>query len=312
MLTKQRRMIFIGAIYFAFGLIGLLIKQDLINYFNVIPIFVITISLTSLLTGLGIILYIYLQGGFSKDSFEGLEINRDYLRQFERLRNDIVHKLETEQKIPFDEKKIEEQINSKIEKITSDSLLEQIKTKYEDKLIDDLKYKSLEDELSNVKVRIDRETARITRNGNINLTIGFFTTFMAIFFLGYSLLGTSHTTTTETTQSFIFHFVPRFTLSLFIELFSFFFLRIYKKNLDDIKYLNNERTNIDLKLVALKTSILHNDTDSLKLILSDLSKTERNFILQKDESTVDLEKNKIEKLSTDKLLESIVQIVNRK
>ena len=299
-----------GAIYFALGLIGLLIKEDLIRYFNVIPIFVITISLSMLLFGLGIILYVYLQGGFSKESIERFEINRDYIRQFERFRNEIIHKIDSEQNIPFDEEKIELQINSKIEKITSDTLLEQIKIRYEDKLKDELKYKSLEEELYSIKSRIDRETARITRNGNINLTIGFFTTFMAIFFLGYSLLGVSHTT--ETTQSFIFHFVPRFTLSLFIELFSFFFLRIYKKNLDDIKYLNNERTNIDLKLVALKTSIIHNDSDSLKVVLNDLSKTERNFILQKDESTVDIEKNKIEKLSTDKLLESIVQIVNRK
>lgn len=310
MIKKQRSYIFMGAIYFALGLIGLLIKEDLIHYLNVIPIYIITISLSFLLMGLGLILYVYLQGGFSKEGFEKLDISRDYIRQFERLRNEIAHKLESEQKVPFDEKKIEAQINSRIDKITSDTLLEQIKSRYEDKLIEDLKYKSLEEELSNIKIRIDRENARVTRNGNINLTIGFFTTFMAIFFLGYSLLGVSHTT--ENTQSFIFHFIPRFTLSLFIELFSFFFLRIYKKNLDDIKYLNNERTNIDLKLIALKTSIIHNDNDSLKIVLNDLSKTERNFILQKDESTVDLEKNKIEKLSTDKLLESIVQIVNKK
>ena len=62
----------------------------------------------------------------------------------------------------------------------------------------------------------------------------------------------------------------------------------------------------------LETSIIHNDNDSLIVVLSDLSKTERNFILQKDESTVDIEKNKIEKMSTDRLLERIVQIVNRK
>lgn len=310
MIRRQRRLIFLGAIYFSLGLIGLLIMQDLVRYFNVIPIFALTISLTLLLIGLGSILYVYLQGGFSKESIERQENDKNYLRQFERLRNELVHKIESEQKIPFDEKKIEQQVNSKIEKITLDTLLERIKIKYEDKLTDDLKYKSLEEELYTIKNRIDRETARITRNGNINLTIGFFTTFMAIFFLGYSLLGVSHTT--ETTQSFLFHFIPRFTLSLFIELFSFFFLRIYKNNLDDIKYLNNERTNIDLKLVALKTSIIHNDNDSLKVILNDLSKTERNFILQKDQSTVDIEKNKIEKINADKLLESIVQIINRK
>ncbi len=141
MILKHRKYIFMGAIYFALGLIGVLIKDDLINYLNVIPLYAITFLLTLLLTGLGFILYVYLQGGFSKESFERQEIDKNYLRQFERLRNELVHKIESEQKIPYVEKKIEQQINSKIEKITSDTLLEQIKIRYEDKLKDDLKYK---------------------------------------------------------------------------------------------------------------------------------------------------------------------------
>ena len=311
MIRKHRTFILAGVAYFVLGFLGLILKDDFIHYYNAKPIFVTTISVALLLTGIGSILYVYLQGGFSnREMLERSEINRDYLRQFERLRNELTHKLNEDNKVPVDEKKLQSIIDAKIDKITNETLFNQIKSKYEDRLVADIKTQSLEDELISIKERIERDTARISRNSNINLTIGFFTTFMAIFFLGYSLLGVSHTS--ETTQSFIFHLVPRFTLSLFIELFSFFFLRIYKRNLEDIKYLNNERTNIDLKLISLRTAIVHNDTEALKSVIVELSKTERNFILKKDESTVDVEKSKLDKLSSDKLLESIVQIVNRK
>ena len=311
MIRRHRTLILAGAIYFVLGFVGLLIKDDFIKYYDVRPLIISALAVAFLLTGVGSILYVYLQGGFSnKEVFERSEINREYIRQLERLRNELTHKLNDDNRLQIDEKMLQSTIDSKIDKITNETLFNQIKSKYEDKLVADIKNQSLEDELLYIKERIERDTSRISRNSNINLTIGFFTTFMAIFFLGYSLLGTTHTT--ETTQSFIFHFVPRFTLSLFIELFSFFFLRIYKKNLDDIKYLNNERTNIDLKLIALRTAIIHNDGETLKSVVIELSKTERNFILKKDESTVDIEKDKLDKLSSDKLLDSIVQIVNRK
>lgn len=300
-----------GIGYFVIGLVGLLTKPDITKFLETDPFTVIAVSLALILIGIGCMLYVYLQGGFSTlGAFDPNEMTVKYARQFERFRNEVNERLSHVSNLGIDENKVASIIEAKIDKISNETLFNQIKDKYEDKLKAELKSRSLEDELLNIKERIERDTMRISRNGNINLTIGFFTTFMAIFFLGYSLLGVSYDT--ESTQRFIFHFVPRFTLSLFIELFSFFFLRIYRKNLDDIKYLNNERTNIDFKLISLQVAMMQSDSATLTSVITEFSKTERNFILKKDESTVDIEKNKIDSMSSEKLLESLVHIINRK
>ncbi|ASV31666.1 hypothetical protein [Maribacter cobaltidurans] len=310
-MTKKHRFYIVnGIIYSVFGLLGLLIRNDLIEYFRFNPLIVSTISVVLVLTGLVSVLFVYLQGGFTKDSQVMQRSNLDYRRQLERLRNEFYHIIKDRENIQIDEEKIKDIIDSKIDQITSETLFEQIKEKYESRLIDDIKHKALEEELYDVKRRIEREVLRTSRNSNINLSIGFFTTFIAIFFLGYSLLGVE--SNQESSTSFIYHFIPRLSLSLFIELFSFFFLRIYKKNLDDIKYLNNERTNIDLKLVALRTSIAYEESAALKEVILDLSKTERNFVLKKGESTVEIEKVRQDDNNSEKLLSSILKILDKK
>lgn len=111
---------------------------------------------------------------------------------------------------------------------------------------------------------------------------------------------------------FLISFIPRLSVSIFIELFSFFFLRMYKRNLDEIKYLNNERTNIELKLIALESAILNKDDENtLGKILIELSKTERNFILKKGESTVEVEKEKLESNFYKETLESVAKLIKK-
>lgn len=310
MIRRHRFYIVSGIVYSALGLIGLSIRNDLIEYFGLNPLIVSTSSIALILMGLVLVLFVYLQGGFTKDSQVLRKSDLDYRRQLERLRKEFYQTMRERENIQIDEEVIKNTIDFKIDQITSETLFEQIKEKYESRLIDDIKHKALEEELYDVKRRIEREVLRTSRNSNINLSIGFFTTFIAIFFLGYSLLGVEWNQ--ESTALFIYHFIPRLSLSLFIELFSFFFLRIYKKNLDDIKYLNNERTNIDLKLVALRTSIAYEESTALKDVILDLSKTERNFVLKKGESTVEIEKERLDSNNSEKLLSSILKILDKK
>jgi len=91
----------------------------------------------------------------------------------------------------------------------------------------------------------------------------------------------------------------------------FSFLNYYKENLDDIKYFNNEKTNIDFKLISLKTALNSGNTDFIKLILDELVKTERNFKLNQGESTVELEKVKVES-QANHILAQVIEKLNLK
>jgi len=148
--------------------------------------------------------------------------------------------------------------------------------------------------------RLSNEINRLEKNSIVNLLIGITATVVAIAVLVFSLWSAPFEPTID---NFIIIFLPKITLSIFIELFSFYFLKLYKVNLEEIKYTNNEQTNIDIKILSLKTSLTYN-LDSTNAILLELAQIERNYIIKKGESTIDIERSK----SDNKLYEKIIGI----
>ena len=77
------------------------------------------------------------------------------------------------------------------------------------------------------------------------------------------------------------NFLPRMTLTLFIETFAYFFLRLYSNSLIEIKYFKNEITNIEHKFLALKTAVHFRDTLSIREAVGWFAQTDRNAVVQK-------------------------------
>ena len=89
-------------------------------------------------------------------------------------------------------------------------------------------------------------------------------------------------------------FGPRLALALFLQVFAYFFLKLYRTSLAEIKYFQNEITNIEAKHLALTTAIQSSNTEYLKEVIGGLLATERNHILSKDQTTVELEKARLD------------------
>lgn len=313
--ARNRIFIFYSVFLTVTGIIGLIIREDLVHYFNIKPSFILLFSITLILTGISFFLMLYVRGAFpftnlDNEGYESVSDDRSIDNRFENLKAELFSKFSDFKNL--DEVKIEirNSIDQQVSKISEEKIIQQISDKFNKDLNAKTKLDIIESELISIKHRIERETARLARYGYINLMIGFVTTFLAIFFLGYSLLGVQTQNITPT--DYLFHFIPRLSLSILIEIFSFFFLRLYKSNLDDIKYFNNERTNIEMKIVAIKTSLSYDDKETVKNLMLELAKTERNFVLKKGESTVEIEKNKSDINSNDKLLGGILKILDRK
>lgn len=115
----------------------------------------------------------------------------------------------------------------------------------------------------------------------------------------YSLL------TYQSTDDALTYFLPRISLTIFIEIFSYFFLNLYKKNLEDIKYFQNEVTNLESKYLALLYAFESNNGQIKAKVIEMLMGTERNFILKKDETTIELEKSKIEAQSSNNTIQAL-------
>ena len=105
-------------------------------------------------------------------------------------------------------------------------------------------------------------------------------------------------------SQFFMQFFPRFSLVTIIELFSYFFLRLYKQAIDEIKYFQNEITNIDLKMLAasITQKLCPNDPS---VIIAALSSTERNFLVPKDQRIVAEATEANIQTATQKILEIV-------
>lgn len=149
--------------------------------------------------------------------------------------------------------------------------------------------------------QLESEMQNCSGRANLNLFIGIITTLMAIGVLIYITFNL--VVPKEGLNYFYFELAARGSIVIFIEIFSFFFLRLYKNGIDDIKYYQNEMTNLGQKYSALITSI---KVDSInEKILIEMVKNERNFKIKKDERIIAENNDRMEYDQIIKLIETI-------
>lgn len=125
--------------------------------------------------------------------------------------------------------------------------------------------------------RIYSELDALARRGTLNLVLGVVLALTGIGLLGFVVLGSSEHP--SSLQDFAMTFLPRLSIVALVELFSYFFLRLYKSSLDEIKYFQNEATNIEFHFVALEAAI-HSEKEELSTeAIKSFLKTDRNHLL---------------------------------
>lgn len=120
----------------------------------------------------------------------------------------------------------------------------------------------LDETIKETKQRLWQEIGNQGKRANLSLVIGIVVTSLGVYLLWDMILLFGDTAKWAKEVAFdsvfyknmILRFVPRISLVLFIEIFAYFFLRLYKEGLSEIKYFQNELTNVDLKFVALVAS----------------------------------------------------------
>jgi len=122
------------------------------------------------------------------------------------------------------------------------------------------------------RTRLERELASLERRGTVNLAIGSATTAVAVV-----LLYQAATTPPQNTDliALLTFYVPRVTLAIFVEVFSFFFLRLYKNGLVDLKYFHGELLTLELRIAALETAVSNGEQESLHHVVASLVDTDR-------------------------------------
>ena len=238
-------------------------------------------------------------------------------RQFEELRfyfehrlNDALGKLDasTHKPIDFTEQEKTSVLKSIQAKLESDAL-EGYAKGIRKLVLAQVRQEAIDERLQSSRTRLSQEVQDLAKRGNVNLVLGMFTTLAGLGLLGYAVfnppIGVSMI-------ELAFYFAPRVSLVLLIEIFAYFFLKLYKQSLAEIKYFQNEVTNIESKHVALQVALRADDQALRSKVVEALVATERNFILLKDQTTVDLERERLLKEQQLGLTSTLKDLLKRK
>ncbi|MEJ5266853.1 MAG: hypothetical protein WHW07_03485 [Bacteroidales bacterium] len=234
--------------------------------------------------------------------------DKEILEEIRNLKNKIGENKTAGLDLNESEKiKLFELFESKLEKNLSKEFLEAIQQKFGSKIIASEQHTDLLNDLFDIKDRMRIEIKKLSLRANTNLAIGSATTFVALIVL-YITVVSNHTdfTNTLSLSSFI---IPRISLVVFIEVFAFFFLKLYKSSLDNIRYYHNEMTNIETRIIALKSATINADKTCINDVIKEFSKTERNFIIKKGETTIELERLRRDKSESKSLIDFARSII---
>jgi uncharacterized membrane protein len=108
-----------------------------------------------------------------------------------------------------------------------------------------------------IRKRLTSEIRDLSKRAHINLLVGSifssvgFAFILIYFFVSDNISTESSINGSTLFSSFILKFIPRITLLIFTNVFSFFFLNLYRQMLNEIKYFQNEITSIELKQIAI-------------------------------------------------------------
>ena len=297
------------ALWVLSGDIATLIQASVIRFYIPIPTesFEPAVRFTAailLVTGISIGSNRYLRFGFrplKADKDDVLDISEKHLLSEidSRLEQQELHIRElisssslSSSSISSEERKgITENLSAVIEKNLSGAVLNSIEAKYGTEIRQSAFYETISDEYKGARSRLISETENLNRRGNLNLIIGIFITLIGIFFLGWSVISAPNLESSD--RDLLAYYFPRTTFVILINIFAFFFLNLYRTSLNEIKYFQNELTNLEAKMIAIETMLLMEDKESLAKISFELVKSERNFILRRGQTTIELEKEKM-------------------
>lgn len=289
-----RTIVVSAMLFLVLAAIGFIAREDIYRYGGVDPKLVLATLFTLALAGITLLLQLYLRGaiftplkdkdGIPIDIPSSLELRREIEKsnaetrsEIEKLRNHFTNlqfNSPTGSAKNLAGKVDTDQILASLRAHVNDTLISEIESRLQQSLRQDFLLQEANVTFEASARRLQLELSELTRRANVNLLIGVVTTVIAVSLLVYMVL-TAAVTFADWT-ALLTHYIPRIATVAFIEIFSFFFLRLYRSSLADIKYYQNELTLLDTSRIALHVSQMQNDSKSTLIVVNALTRSDRN------------------------------------
>ena len=280
--SRQRsvRMLLVQAmVLIGSGLAAFLIRNELYQFYRIEPRVVLTFVGGSIGVGAMILAMLYLRGDIRIPGLERLEQSgpdlgfgpdQDALDSLMSSVETLSFRLtDLEGKIEEDTARAEVRLSddertemmADVKRMMPASLAHELRSQFEEEVAAVALRSRVSTIFDAADRRLRQEIAALTRRGNLNLIIGVFTTIAAVGLLAYMVLGVS--TEIKTVTELLQYYVPRVSTAAFIEIFSFFFLRLYRSSLSEIRYYQDELTRLSQSRVVLLAAEASEDGETL-------------------------------------------------
>ncbi|OOE63616.1 hypothetical protein [Salinivibrio kushneri] len=254
----------------ATGVIGWSNVGLISDFFYINEKFVFLVSAYLVTVGVGTLLMLYLRGGVNIPVIDKLafslrpssDVRIDQSVRLERSVKELQEKVSrlAESQVSLKEGQIDEVVES-LKDTIGENLSSSLEERFADKAIGMREVERASDTYEIAASRLDQEIATLSRRANLNLVIGVLTTAAAVGLLIYMVLGNEQFP--SDLSGLLSYYIPRVTIVVFVEIFSYFFLRLYKSNLEEIKYYQSQITDIYHHQVAHSVAVL-SEQESLK------------------------------------------------
>ena len=253
---------------------------------------------------IGVSILMYLGPKSTNDS----EVTVSLRARLAKLETEL-QQLKVESKLtPAENTALLDALAKKIKSESTESLLNELRLQMSDQEARQLKARAQRTPFFRTRTRLEEAIAILQKRANLNLLAG-----MAVTVAGLAVMWETIRSAPSDGSAlpFALHYIPRITIFFFVELLAYFFLRLYKANLEGTRYYHNELTSIDAKRVAAQELPYLTDDSLRGRLLETLLSTERNFVLDKGQTTVEIETAKLSQQASNSLAKEISAVLGK-
>ena len=166
-----------------------------------------------------------------------------------------------------------ESLRVQFESTAAGNIAEEIAANYGQTIVEQKQATRVREIYDGAVHRLGAAHASLQRRSELNLAIGSAITAAAATVLIYMVLIEPHPT--GDLSSVLTFYIPRVSTIAFIEVFAFFFLRLYRVSFDDLKFYQNEISTIQAKAMAIEYSLLSNSETGRLMVVGELARSDR-------------------------------------
>lgn len=212
--------------------------------------------------------------------------------------------------LAIDEDELVIKLSDKLRANINNSIINDIEQRHGNEFIKTKKIELVDNIFELIIEKLSNERQTLTLWTFINLFSGVFAAILGVYLL-YGMVGilNDHENPSEGIEFLIIIFASRLSIAVIIEIFAYFFLNLYRSGMQEIKYYQNEITNILSRQAGVRAAFMQENENAISNAIKQLIETERNFILKKGETTINLEQNRIDREADSQLASTIANAV---